>query len=267
MRAFSAVRLFLAAAFAFIAPLGAAWAEIRGQVVEYRQGDTVLEGYLSYDDAVTGKRPGVLVAHTYFGLNNFIRARADALAKMGYVVFAADIYGKGVRASNATEASQLSAKYGADRPLTRLRAQAALDVLSKNPLVDTGRIATVGYCFGGMVALELARSGAPVIATVVFHGTLKTPTPQDAKNIKGHVLVLHGADDPIAPQKEVDDFITEMRNGKVAFDLEMYSGVVHGFTNPASVGPAASAAIAYSERADRLSWASMKSLLTDAFGN
>jgi dienelactone hydrolase len=236
-------------------------------VVEYKQGDTILEGYLAYDDAIAGKRPGVLVAHTYFGLNNFIRGRAEELAKMGYVAFAADIYGKGVRPPTVPEASQQSGIYGRDRPLTRLRAQAALDVLSKNPSVDTARIAVIGYCFGGMVALELARSGAPVAAAVSFHGTLSTPTPEDAKNIKGRVLVLHGADDPIAPQKQVDDFVTEMRNSKVAFDLELYSGVVHAFAIPTAVGPAATAANAYNERADRRSWAAMQALFAEVFGN
>ena len=241
---------------------GHAAAEIGAQNLEYKQGDTVLEGYLAYDDMVAGKRPGVLLVPTRNGLDAFARTRTEALAKLGYVAFAADIFGKGVRPTNVAEAQEQSAKYGKDRPLTRLRAQASLDTLRNQPMVDTGNLAVIGFCFGGMVALELARSGAPLLATVTFHGTLSTPTPEDAKNIKGRVLVLHGAEDPVAPMPEVQAFIKEMRDAKVDFALELYGGVVHGYTNPQN-GTDTSKSSAYNERADRRSWIAMQDLFKE----
>jgi dienelactone hydrolase len=243
---------------------GHAAAEIRAQNVDYKQGDTVLEGYLAYDDTVTGKRPGVLLVPTRNGLDAFARTRTEALAKLGYVGFAADIFGKGIRPTNVAEAQEQSAKYGKDRPLARLRAQAALDTLRGQPMVDTESLAVIGFCFGGMVALELARSGAPLLATVTFHGTLNTPTPDDAKNIKGRVLVLHGAEDPVAPMVEVQALIKEMRDAKVDFGLELYGGVVHGYTNPQN-GTDASKSSAYNERADKRSWTAMQELFKEVF--
>lgn len=252
----------VALGFAAVAP---ASAEIRTRTIDYKQGDTALQGYLAYDDARPGKRPGVLVIHTRNGLDTFTKERTEALAKMGYVAFAADIFGKDIRPANVEEAITQSRIYAADRPLTRLRAAAALDVLTKQSTVDTSKIAVIGYCFGGMTALELARSGAPVLGTAVFHATLKTPTPQDAKNIKGRVLAMHGSEDPIAPQEEVQNFIKEMRDAKVPFELDMYGGVVHGYTNPANRDSPNPKAIFYNERADRKSWASMQEFFAEIF--
>jgi dienelactone hydrolase len=248
-----------------IAAATPATAEIRTQTVDYKQGDTLLQGYLAYDDARPGKRPGILVVHTRNGLDAFTKERTEALAKMGYVAFAADIFGKDVRPANVEEAIEQSKKYGADRPLTRLRAAAAFDVLLQQASVDASKIAVIGYCFGGMVALEHARAGAPVLGTAVFHATLKTPTPQDAKNIKGRVLAMHGSEDPIAPQEEVQNFIKEMRDAKVAFELDMYGGVVHGYTNPANAKSPSPQSILYNERADKKSWESMQELFKDIF--
>src|SRR5579863_2259086 len=177
-------------------------ADVVSRDVDYRLADTELEGFLAYDPAVTGKRPGILVMHTRRGLGDFIKERSEALAKLGYVAFAADIFGKGVRPVADKDAAVQSVKYRQDRPLTRARAQAGLDELMRIPQVDTARIGVIGYCIGGMVALELARTGAPVAGAAVFHGTLNTPHPEDARNIKGRVLVMHGANDPVANQEE-----------------------------------------------------------------
>lgn len=232
--------------------------------VQYRHGETLLEGYLAYDDAVKGPRPGVLVVHEWMGLGDYAMKRAEQLAGMGYVAFALDMYGKGVRAKTPEEAAKLSGIYKGDRPLMRARAQAGLDALRKQSLVDPARIAAIGYCFGGTTVLELARSGADVAGVVSFHGGLGTPQPADAKNIKGKVLVLHGADDPHVPPAEVAAFQDEMRKAAVDWQMIYYGGAVHSFTNPGS-GTDASTGVAYNEKADKRSWEAMKVFFKELF--
>lgn len=232
--------------------------------VQYRHGETLLEGYLAYDDAVKGPRPGILVVHEWMGLGDYAMKRAEQLAGMGYVAFALDMYGKGVRAKTPEEAAKLSGIYKGDRPLMRARAQAGLDELRKQPLVDPARIAAIGYCFGGTTVLELARSGADVAGVVSFHGGLGTPQPADAKNIKGKVLVLHGADDPHVPPAEVAAFQDEMRKAAVDWQMIYYGGAVHSFTNPGS-GTDASTGVAYNEKADKRSWEAMKAFFKELF--
>jgi len=239
------------------AAVPSAHAEMKTEVVEYRQGDVALEGYLAYDDSFQGKRPGILVAHEWYGHNRYVRRRAEELARLGYVAFALDMYGKGVLAKDAKEAAALSGIYKGDRALMRARAAAGLDVLRKRPEVDTARLAAIGYCFGGTTVLELARSGADLKAVVSFHGGLDTPTPADARNIKGKVLAMQGGDDPFVPAKQVEAFEDEMRKGGVDWQFITYGGAVHSFTNPDS-GNDNSKGAAYNERADRRSWEAMK---------
>src|SRR5580704_3790066 len=181
------MRLLLASIIALTGLTSSAGAALKTQTVDYKQGDTVLEGYLSYDDAFTGKRPGILVVHEWKGLNGYAKRRADMLAQLGYVAFAADIYGKGIRPQTIAEAGALAGKYKADRALLRARVNAGLDVLKSQPNVDASQLAAIGYCFGGTAVLELGRSGADVKGIVSFHGGLSTPTPQDGKNIKAKV--------------------------------------------------------------------------------
>jgi dienelactone hydrolase len=230
----------------------------------YQQGNTTLEGFLACDDAVQGKRPGVLVAHDWTGLGDYARTRAKMLAEMGYVAFAADIYGKAVRPKAPQQAAAESGKYKKDRKLMRARVQAGLALLAGNPLCDSKRVAGIGYCFGGTCVLELARSGADIAGVVSFHGGLDTPTPRDAKNIKCKVLVLHGGDDPHVPVKDVTAFENEMRAGGVDWQLVVYGGAVHAFTNPAS-GNDKSRGAAYDEKADRRSWQAMKIFFAEIF--
>lgn len=258
MKTFTAV---LAAAF-LSAGLSHARAAVKTEVVEYRHGDVVLEGYLAYDDAFSGKRPGVLVVHEWMGHNPYVRKRAEQLAGLGYVAFALDMYGKGVRAKDAKEAGALAGKYKGDRPLMRARAGAGLDVLRKHARIDPSRLAAIGYCFGGTTALELARSGADLVSVVSFHGGLDTPTPGDARNIKGKVLALHGGDDPSVPMKQVEEFQEEMRKGGVDWQFVSYGGAVHSFTNP-EAGSDNSKGAAYNERADRRSWEAMKTFFAE----
>jgi dienelactone hydrolase len=241
---------------------GAAHAKVTSQTVVYKQGKVTLEGYLAWDDASTDKRPGVLVVHDWMGIGDHTRKEVERLAELGYVAFAADIYGKGVRPADFKAAGEQATKYKNDRKLLRARARAGLDVLAKNKLVDPKRLAAIGFCFGGTTALELARDGAPLAGVVSFHGGLSTPTPQDAKNIKGKVLVLHGADDPNVPPEEVAAFEKEMHDAGVDWQLVAYGGAVHAFTNPAA-GDDASKGAAYNAKADARSHAAMKQFFTE----
>jgi dienelactone hydrolase len=233
--------------------------------IEYRHGDTLLEGYLAYEDTQEGLRPGVLVAHEWWGVNDYAKKRAEQLAGLGYIAFALDMYGKGVRTKDPREAGSLAGRFKADRSLMRARARAGLDVLSNHPLVDRERIGAIGYCFGGATVLELARSGADLAGVVSFHGNLGTPDPGDAGKIRGKVLVLHGADDPLAPPQEIAAFQDEMRNAHVDWQMVFYGGAVHSFTNPRS-GNDPSQGVAYNEKADRRSWEAMKVFFSELLG-
>lgn len=237
---------------------------IQTKVIEYQSGDQVCEGFLAYDDATQGTRPGVLIVHQWKGLTDYEQKRAEMLAGLGYVAFCADIYGKGVRPAEVKEASALAGAYKGDRALYRERLTAAMDVLAAQPQVEKSKLAAMGYCFGGTGALEVARSGAAVRGVISFHGGLGTPTPADAKAIKGRVLVLHGADDPFVPPAEVDGFKKEMAEAEVGYEFVAYPGAVHSFTHW-TAGSDNSKGAAYNKEADEQSWQAMKAFLTQVF--
>ncbi len=237
---------------------------LRTQVVEYQHGNTTLEGYLAYNDAIRSKRPAVLVVHEWTGLGPYVRRRTEQLAKMGYVAFAADMYGKGIRPKNPKEAAAQAQIYRSNRQLMRTRIKAGLAQLQQQQLTDSKRIAAIGYCFGGTTVLELARSGANVSGVVSFHGGLDTPNPNDAKNIKSKVLVLHGADDPLVPTPQVLAFQDEMRQAGVDWQLVSYGGTVHSFTNPDS-GNDPAEGVAYNAQSDQRSLAAMKLFFAEIF--
>jgi dienelactone hydrolase len=239
-------------------------AKIRTASIEYKQADTVCEGYLAYEDSIKGKRPGILIIHQWMGLQPYEKMRAEQIAGLGYVAFALDVYGKGIRPKNASEAAKQAAIYRSDRKLMRARAQAGLDTLRKQQNVDPAKVAVMGYCFGGGVALELGLSGADLTGIVVFHGNLDTPAPEDAKNIKGRVLVLHGGDDPYTTPEGFIAFEDELRKGHVDWQIVIYGGAVHAFTDP-SAGNDPSRGAAYNKRADELSFDEMKRFYNNIF--
>ncbi|MCC6133286.1 MAG: dienelactone hydrolase family protein [Acidobacteria bacterium] len=239
-------------------------AAIKTETFDYKEGETTLEGFIAYDDAAKGKLPGVLIVHDWMGAGEFTQEQARKLAALGYVGFAVDIYGKGVRAKDAGEAGKLAGSFKKNLPLMRARIRAALDTLAKRSNVDPARIAVMGYCFGGTVSLELARSGAPIAGAVSFHGGLSTADAGDAKNIKGKILVLHGADDPYVPAAEVQAFQEEMRAAKVDWQMVSYGNAVHAFTNP-KMGTDNSKGAAYEERAARRSWVAMQNFFSEIF--
>ncbi len=242
-----------------------AQAAVNGVTLEYKHGDVTCEGYLAWDDAAPGKRPGILVIHDWFGAGPFVKEKAEKLAGMGFVALAADIYGRGVRPKDAQEAQALAGKWRSDRPMLRERAAAGLKALLADVRMDPARVVAMGYCFGGGTALELARSGAPLAGVVAFHGTLDTPVPADGRNIKGKVLVLHGADDPFVPMTQVGAFMDEMRQAKTDWQMVFYGGAVHAFAVPAA-GDDNSKGAAYNEKADRRSWEAFMTFLSEVFG-
>jgi dienelactone hydrolase len=246
------------AALVSLLQTGLAQAAIKTQWIDYKQGDTALQGYLAYDDSLTGKRPAVLLAHDRSGMSDVTLKDAEMIAKLGYVVFAEDIYGKTVRPKTVPEMQEQSGNFNKDRPLMRARALAGLDVLRNNPMVDPAKIALVGYCFGGTVAVELIETGAPIAATVSVHGSFRNFAPEGAKNIKGPVLILHGAEDMTAPLDEVNKIIADLRAAKVSWQLELYSGAQHAFTNPQN---------AAEERADREYKIAMARFFKETIGN
>jgi len=224
--------LFVLAATILAMHAGTAQAAIKTQWIDYKQGDTALSGYLAYDDSVSGRRPGVLMIHDRSGFSEGTLADARMIAGLGYVVFAEDIFGKGIVPKTVPEMMDTIAIYDKDRALMRARALAGLDVLKAQPVVDPSKLASVGYCFGGTTGIELIETGAPLLGFVSFHGAFNNFTPDGAKNIKGRVLILHGAEDPVAPMTEVTAVVSQFRAAKVDFELNLYSGAAHGFTKP-----------------------------------
>ncbi len=241
-----------------------AMAALHTEKVNYKDGKTPLVGYLAYDDAAQGKRPAVIVVHEWMGLNSSAKKHAEDVAGMGYVAFAVDIYGNGQTTEDPKVAADWSGKYKADRKLYRDRMTAGLNALKKQSMVDPNKIAAIGYCFGGTGALELARTGAPLVGAVCFHGSLNTPNPDDAKNIKGRILVLNGGDDGYVPANEIQAFQDEMRKAGVDWMFVNFGNAVHGFTNPGA-GTDNSKGYAYNEKADKRSWMALKGFFIDVF--
>ena len=223
-------------------------------------------GYLAYDDAVAskGKPPGILVIHEWWGLNDYIKGRAEQLAKMGYVAFAADIYGDGETTADPQKAKELSSKFYGNSLMAE-RAQAGMDQLLKTGLVDEKKIAAIGFCFGGATSLALAYTGAPLAGVVTFHGALLPPPEGVAQKTKAKFLILHGALDPMVAKDAVDAFLKAMNEGKFDFQFIEYSGAVHAFTNP-NADKAGIKGVGYNAEAASRSWSQMQLFFDEIFG-
>lgn len=233
--------------------------------VAYEQGGVKLQGFHAYDDALDGTRPGILIIHQWTGLTDYEKMRARMLAELGYNVFAADVYGEGVR-PQPPEAGEVAGKYKADRKLYRERMLAGLEVLKSDERTDTARIAAIGYCFGGTGVLELARGGIQIAGVVSFHGGLSAGEGMEAKagNVPAKVLCLHGAVDPFVPADEVDDFRKEMTDAGADWQMTMYGGAVHAFTQKMA-GDDVTKGAAYDAKADARSWEDMQQFFGEIF--
>lgn len=236
------------------------------QEVEYQAGDVTAKGFIALDPSAKEKRPGVIVVHEWWGNNEFSRDIARRLANAGYAGFALDMFGNGKQASNVQEAKQMSGEIGGNPTLMRTRFNAARDFLSKQPGVDGMRIAAMGYCFGGMVVLNMARMGEDLRAVVTFHGLLGTSQPAQPGKVKARVLALNGAEDPFVPMQQIEGFEQEMKSAGVQYKSVTYPGVKHAFTNPGATekGKKFSLPLEYNADAEKKSWGEAMAFLKQA---
>jgi dienelactone hydrolase len=238
-------------------------AAIKTERVIYKQGSAELEGFLAYDDSLPKGQPAVIIVHDWMGPSEYAEMRAKQMAELGYVAFAADIYGKSLRPKSVDEASKVAGDFrNGDRKLLRARAKAAFDYVSKVQQVDKKKISAAGYCFGGTTVLEMARAGLPLAGVISFHGGLSTPHPKDALKIKSKLLVLHGAIDPYVPAEEVAGFMKEMNDAKVDYQFISYSGAVHAFSQKGA-GNDPKMGAAYNEVADKRSFVALREFLKE----
>ena len=254
----------VALALSMLAIASAAFAEVKTKEVEYKQGDTVLQGFVAWDDAAAGKRPGVLVVHEWWGHNQHARNQAIRLAKAGYVGFALDMYGKGKVATHPQDAQAFMAEATKDPAAMKARFDAALAQLKADPHVDPDKVAAIGYCFGGAVVLGMARAGEDLDAVGAFHGPLATQTPAQKGAVKARVLAQIGEADPMIPMSQVADFKKEMEAAGVTYKVMTYPGAKHGFTNP-DAGSFGMDALAYDKSADEKSFAVLLDWLKESF--
>ena len=238
---------------------------MRSEVVTYDADGLRMIGHVYDVERREGARPGVLVFPEIFGLGDHAKSRAARLAELGYVALACDLHGEGRVLPDLAEARGLIDPIRTDVTRVRARALGGLHTLQQRPEVDPARIAAIGFCFGGSMALELARSGAPVAGVVGFHSGLATAAPQDAQNIKAKILVCIGADDPGIPAEQRSAFESEMRAGKVDWQMKLYGGVVHSFTDPEADGRGNPERARYDAKADRRSWAEMRAFFDEIF--
>ena len=236
---------------------------IRHRLIEYRDGDTVLEGRLSWDDSATGPQPGILVSHTIAGRAALEENKADNLAELGYVAFALDLYGKGVRGATSEENRALMDAQLADRAAMQQRLLLALSTLKAQPEADENKVGAIGFCFGGLCVLDIARTGEDLAGVVSFHGLFHPPGNTGGNSIKAKVLVLHGWDDPLAAPDDVNSLASEMSAMGADWQLHAYGNTMHAFTNSAANDP--TRGTVYDETADRRSWQAMTNFFDELF--
>ncbi len=233
---------------------------IQSRLVDYRHDDVDLQGFLAWDDQASGPRPGVVISHTWAGRGAFEESKALALAEQGYVAMALDMYGAGILGSSPEENAGLMAPLVADRGLLQARINCAVDVLRWQQEVEPDKVAALGFCFGGLCVLDLARSGANVRGVVSLHG-LFTPADTPTQPIQAAVLCLHGYDDPMVPPETVVALADELTAANADWQIHAYGGTVHAFTNPAADD--AEAGTVFSERANRRAWAAVDDFLRE----
>jgi dienelactone hydrolase len=236
---------------------------LRNRIIEYRDGDEVFEGRLAWDDDACGPLPGILVAHAWGGRSQFEDGKADDLAALGYAAFALDLYGKGVRGSSPEENAALMQPFLDDRAMLQRRLLGAVATLRQQEAVDSSRIAAIGFCFGGLCVLDIARTGADLAGVVSFHGLFGAPGNTGDNSIGARILALHGWDDPMVPPDSVTALAQELTGMDADWQLHAYGGTMHAFSNPAANAP--DRGTVYDAAADRRSWQAMKNFLDELF--
>jgi dienelactone hydrolase len=262
MRLFSLTLIFL---FAFLTIQ--AFSKIKGETVEYKADGTTLKGYIAYDDSIKGKRPGVLIVPEWWGLNDYVKKRADMIAGLGYTALAVDMFGEGKSTEHPEDASKFVSEVMSNMGIGEKRFNSALDFLKQQPTVNPDEIAAIGYCFGGAIVLHMARTGTDLDGVVSFHGNLGSMRAAAPGTIKARMLVLTGGDDTFIPQEQIDAFKKEMDAAGADYELVIYPGAIHSFTNPDSdrLAKENNLAVAYNKEADEKSWAQMKEFLKSVF--
>ncbi len=259
------LRLAVAVAAALTAAPAAA--KVVATPVEYSAQGVTLRGYYAYDDAKTGKHPGMLVVHEWWGLNDYVRKRARMLAELGYPALAVDMYGEGKEATHPDDAGKFASETTKNFEVAKARFEAAREFLARQPQVDGKRLAAIGYCFGGGVVLNMARQGADLRGVASFHGSLAPAKPAEPGSVKARIVVFNGADDKFITPEAVEAFKKEMKEAKADFRFENLPGAVHGFTNPEAteLGKKFNMPIAYNAAADHKSWTELQSFLKQVF--
>jgi dienelactone hydrolase len=258
--------ILLASLILFGAAVARVHAEVITQTVAYRHGDAELQGYLAWDDGFEGPRPGVIVVHEWWGLTDYVKARARKLAQLGYVAFAADMYGDGKVTEHPQQAGEWMRRISANVQAWQARARRGLEVLRGQPRVDAAHIAAIGYCFGGATVMQMAYSGADLDGVVSFHGSLPVATPEQARSVKAHVLAAHGSADAFVPAERIQKFQTALNDAGVDWQMIIYGGARHAFTNP-NADQYGMDNLRYDERADRRSWQAMRQFFGEIFGD
>lgn len=239
-------------------------AAVKTEIVTYKVGNQECKGLLAYDDAAKAPRPGILVVHEWWGLDAYAKRRAEQLAGMGYVAFAADMYGDGKTVDHPKDAAALAGSVRKNKEEWLARANAGLDILRKNPRVDAKKLASIGYCFGGSTSLALAHSGSDIKAAVSFHGALMVPSDEEVKNIKTKILICHGAADSFIPEDTIQKVRGAYDKNGIDYQMIYYGGALHSFTVPEADAKNVKG-LRYDAAADRRSWAAMKSLFDEVF--
>jgi dienelactone hydrolase len=250
---------------ALLVSQAAVQAEVKTETVIYKHGDQTYKGFLAWDDAVTGKRPGVLVVHEWWGLNDYARKRAEQLAGMGYVAFAADMYGDGKTTEHPKEAGAMAGMVRKNQKEWQERGLAGLKILRDHPNVDGNKLAAIGYCFGGSTSLQLAYAGADIKAAVSFHGALPIPDDEQTKAIKAKILICHGAADSFIPEETIQKVRGAYESAGVDYQMIYYGGAEHSFTVP-TASDRGLKGMRYDPAADRRSWTAMITLFHEVFG-
>jgi dienelactone hydrolase len=244
-----------------------AYSKIIGKTVEYKSNGTELKGYLAYDNSIKRKRPGILIVHEWWGLNNYIRKRADMIAGLGYTALALDMYGEGKNSDHPADAQKFMTEVMNNMGIGEKRFDAALELLKQQPTVNPNEIAAIGYCFGGAIVLHMAEIGTDLDGVVSFHGELSPTYKTQPGSVKAKILVFTGGADVLVPKAEVNAFKKDMNAAHANYSVIVYPGAMHSFTNPEAdkLGKEYNLPLAYNKDADQKSWAEMEKFLKELF--